>query len=79
MSVLIRLIKLIFDGPKNLLPLIDGIDFLSLNSLATAPEKLLHVAFSFIILLTASLGKQIKLPNLIDCPVKTKVKYLCKR
>ena len=74
-----RLIKLIFDGPKNLLPLIDGIDFLSLNNLATVPEKLLHADFSFIILLTANLGKQIKLPNLIDCPVKTKVKYLCKR
>ena len=43
-----RLIKLIFDGPKNLLPLIEGTNFLSLNSLATAPEKLLHADFSFI-------------------------------
>ena len=62
------------------LPLIEEIDFLSLNNLAhDVPEKLLHADFSFIILLTANLGKQIKLPNLIDCPVKTKVKYLCKR
>ena len=73
-----RLIKLIFDGPKNHLPLIDGIDFLSLNNLATVPEKLLHADFSFIILLTANLGKQIKLPNLIDCPVKTKLNICVK-
>ena len=71
-----RLIKLIFDGPKYLVPLIDGIDLRSLMILHNEPEKLLQVAESAIILFTADLGKQVKLPNLIDCPVKKKVKYL---
>ena len=61
-----RLIKLIFDDPKYLSPRIDGTNFLFLNNLATAPEKLLQADFSCTILLTANLGRQIKLPNLID-------------
>ena len=54
----------------------EGIDFLSLAIFARDPEKLLHVAFSLIISSTADFGRQVKLPNLIDCPVKTNVKYL---
>ena len=41
------------------------------------PEKLFQVAFSSIIFFTVVLGKQVKLPNLIDLPVKVKVINLC--
>ena len=42
----ISLKKLIFDGPKYLKPLIDGMDFLSLLILVSEPEKLLQVEAS---------------------------------
>ena len=54
-----RLIKLIFDGPKYLGPLIDGTDFLSLVTLVNEPEKLLQVAASSTILTTTDLGKHV--------------------
>ena len=56
---LIRLKKLIFDGPKYRDPLIDGTDFLSLAIFDNEPEKLLQVAASSVILTTADLGKQV--------------------
>ena len=54
-----RLIKLIFDGPKYLVPLIDGIDLRSLIVLDNEPEKLLQIAESANILVTSDLGKQV--------------------
>ena len=54
-----RLTKLIFDGPKYLSPLVDGTDFLSLAIFDNDPEKLLQVAASSTILVTADLGKQV--------------------
>jgi hypothetical protein len=54
-----RLTKLIFDGPKYLDPLVDGIDFLSFAIFDNDPEKLLQVAASSTILVTADLGKQV--------------------
>ena len=38
--------KLIFDGPKYLTPLIDGIDIKSFSIFFKDPEKLFHVDFS---------------------------------
>ena len=52
------------------MPLSDGIAFLSLAIFANDPEKLLHVAGSLTISLTIDLGMHVKLPYLIDCPVK---------
>ena len=54
-----RLTKLIFDGLKYRDPLIDGTDFLSLAIFDNEPEKLLQVAGSASILVTADLGKQV--------------------
>ncbi len=54
-----RLIKLIFDGPKYLSPLIDGIDLRSLVIFDNEPEKLLQVAASSVILATVDFGKQV--------------------
>ena len=54
-----RLIKLIFDGPKYLDPLIDETDLRSLTTLDNEPEKLLQVAASLLILSTADLVKQV--------------------
>ena len=54
-----RLIKLIFDGPKYLSPLIDGIDLRSLAIFDNEPEKLLQVAASSVILTTVDFGKQV--------------------
>ena len=54
-----RLIKLIFDGPKYLNPLIDGIDLRSLVIFDNEPEKLLQVAASSVILATVDFGKQV--------------------
>ena len=68
-----RLVKLILDGPKYLGPLIDGTDAKFFSIFVSAPEKLFQVAFSLIIFSTVVLGKHVKLPNLIDLPVKTKV------
>ena len=54
-----RLIKFIFDGPKYLVPLSDGMDFLSFSIFANAPEKLLQVAGSLTIALTADFGRHV--------------------
>ena len=54
-----KLIKLIFDGPKYLFPLSDGIDFLSLSIFDSEPEKLLQVAGSLTIALTADFVRQV--------------------
>ena len=54
-----RLTKLIFDGPKYLSPLIDGIDLRFLVIFDNEPEKLLQVAASSVILATVDFGKQV--------------------
>ncbi len=56
---LIRLKKLILDGPKYLGPLIEGMGIRSLVSLVNEPEKLLQVEAFFAILATSVLGKQV--------------------
>ena len=56
---LIRLKKLILDGPKYLEPLIDGIEIRSLVNLANEPEKLLQVEAFSAILATIILGRQV--------------------
>ena len=50
------MIKLIFDGPKYRLPLIEGIEIKSFSIFFNEPEKLFHVAFSLIIFSTIDLG-----------------------
>ena len=55
---IVKFLKLILEGPKYLDPLSDGIVALSFETLASAPEKLLQVAFSLIILSTIDFGKQ---------------------
>ena len=72
-----KLKKLIFEGPKYRSPLVEGTENKSFSILVNDPEKLFQVAFSLIIFLTIALGKQVKLPNLIDLPVKVKVNNLC--
>ena len=54
-----KLKKLIFDGPKYLVPLIEGTQNKSCSIFARDPEKLFHVAFSLIIFSTVTLGKQV--------------------
>ena len=71
-----KLKKLIFEGPKYLGPRIDGIDIKSVSIFVREPEKLFHVAFSSSSFFTVDLDRHVKLPNLIDCPVKAKVKNL---
>ena len=71
-----KLKKLIFDGPKYLVPLTEGIDNKSFSTFFNEPEKLFHVAFSFNIFSIVDFDKQVKLPNFIDCPVNPKVKIL---
>ena len=68
-----KLKKLILDGPKYLIPLIEGIVFKSSSTFLNEPEKLFQVAFSLINFSTVDFGKQVKLPNFIDLPVKVKV------
>ena len=51
--------KLIFDGPKYLIPFTDENAAVSRATFVSEPEKLLHVAFSFTILSTVDLGKQV--------------------
>ena len=67
---IIKFLKLILDGPKYLVPLSDGTPALSFATLASAPEKLLQVAFSLTIFSTTDFGSKVKLPNFIFCPVK---------
>ena len=71
-----KLKKLICDGPKYLLPLIEGMLIKSFSIFFKDPEKLFHVAFSSNIFFTVDLDRHVKLPNLIDCPVNAKVKNL---
>jgi len=54
-----RLKKFIRDGPKYLLPLIEGTDTRSEIILATEPEKLLQIQASLVNLAIASFGKQV--------------------
>ena len=71
-----KLKKLILDGPKYLFPLVDGEVIKSFSNFFKDPEKLFQVAFSSNIFFTVDFDKQVKFPNLIDCPVKAKVKNL---
>ena len=68
--------KLICEGPKYLVPLIDGIDTKSFSTFLKEPEKLLQVAFSFNIFSIVDFDRQVKFPNLIDWPANAKVKNL---
>ena len=76
---MIKFLKLILDGPKYLEPLSEGTPILIFEIFDKAPEKLLQVAFSLIIFFTNSFGRQVKFPNLIDCPVNVNVINLCKK
>ena len=71
-----RLKKLILDGPKYRVPLMEGIDIKFFSVFFNDPEKLFHVAFSLSIFSTVDFDKQVKFPNLIDWPVNAKVKNL---
>ena len=64
--------KFIWDGPKYLFPLIEGIETRSELEIifVKEPEKLLQTQASLASLAAASLGKQLKLPYLINLPVK---------
>ena len=73
----IKLLKLIFEGPKYLVPLIEGIEIKLSSTFFSDPEKLFQVAFSLVNFSTVDFGKQVKFPNLIDFPVKVKVISLC--
>tara|TARA_Y100000996_G_scaffold225467_1_gene177342 strand:- start:19 stop:390 length:372 start_codon:yes stop_codon:yes gene_type:complete len=75
----IRFLKLILDGPKYLVPLSEGIPILILAIFDKDPEKLLHVAFSLIMVFTIFFGRHVKFPNLIDFPVNVKVINLCEK
>ena len=54
----------------------DGVEIKSFSIFFKDPEKLFHVAFSSSSFFTVVFDKQVKLPNLIDCPVNAKVKNL---
>jgi hypothetical protein len=54
-----RLVKLIFEGPKYLIPLFEGIEKRSFSTLVKDPEKLFQLAFSLIIFSTVDFGKQV--------------------
>ena len=70
---LTRFKKFIFDGPKYLFPLTDGIEAKLFSTLTNAPEKLLHVALSFNNFSIVFFGRKVKFPNFIDFPVNTSV------
>ena len=61
-----KLKKLIFDGPKYLVPLIEGMGIKFFSIFFNDPEKLFQVAFSLSIFSTVILDKHVKLPNRID-------------
>ena len=73
----IKLKKLIFDGPKYLLPRVDGIGNKLFSIFFNDPEKLFQVAFSLTIFSTVLFGRHVKFPNLIELPVKVSVINLC--
>ena len=54
----------------------DGIEIKSFSIFFNEPEKLFQVAFSSNSFFTVDFDKQVKFPNLIDCPVNAKVKNL---
>ena len=56
---MIKFLKLIFDGPKYLDPLIDGTVDLSFSNYVKDPEKQLQVALSLIIFSTVDFGRQV--------------------
>ena len=68
--------KLILEGPKYLVPLIDGIDNKSFSIFFKDAEKLFHVDYSLSIFSIVNFDKQVKFPNLMDWPVNAKVKNL---
>ena len=72
-----KFLKLIFDGPKYLTPLIEGTDIKFFSTFANDPEKLFQVDLSLINFSTVDFGKQVKFPNLIDLPVNVSVINLC--
>ena len=55
----IKFIKFIFEGPKYLDPLIEGIGIKSFSIFFNDPEKLFQVDFSLIIFSTVDFGKQV--------------------
>ena len=54
----------------------DGIEIKSFSIFFNEPEKLFQVAFSSSSFFTVDFDKQVKLPNLIDCPVNANVRNL---
>ena len=54
----------------------DGIDNKFFSVFFNDPEKLFQVDFSLSIFSIVDFDKQVKFPNLIDWPVKAKVKNL---
>ena len=54
-----KLKKLIFDGPKYLVPLIEGIDNRSFSTFFNEPEKLFQVAFSLSNFSTVDFDRQV--------------------
>ena len=54
-----KFLKLIFDGPKYLDPLIDGTVDLCYSNFVNAPENLLQVDLSLIIFSTVDFGRQV--------------------
>ena len=56
---LIKFLKLILEGPKYLVPLIDGDEDLSYSNLANDPEKLHQVDLSFINFSIVDFGRQV--------------------
>ena len=48
---LIKFLKLILEGPKYLVPLIEGTEIISFSIFFNAPEKLFQVAFSLSVFL----------------------------
>ena len=56
---LIKFLKLILEGPKYLVPLIDGDEDLSFSNLASDPEKLHQVDLLFINFSTVDFGRHV--------------------
>ena len=54
-----KFLKLIFEGPTYLSPLVEGDEDLSFSTLVKAPEKLDQVALSLIIFSTVGFGRQV--------------------
>ena len=68
-----QIVKTHFEGPKYLVPLIEGTEIKLSSTFVSEPEKLFQVAFSLINFSTVDFGKQVKFPNLIDLPTKLRL------